>query len=116
MNQEKVINARVSQKIYEAIAKKAKKNRVSVSNLIRNLVEDAIELHEEFHDTVNEITLGKSESVDLSEIVGFQEIQLTKATKCVICNQLISPNTKAYLAIITSKQPNIIVCTACKDK
>ncbi len=116
MNREKVINARVSQKIYEAIAKKAQKNRVSVSNLIRNLVEDAIELHEEFHDTVDEIILGKSEKVDPSEIIGFQEIQLTKATNCAICNQLIASNSKAHLAIMAHQQTNIIVCTVCKDK
>ncbi len=53
MTNDRVLNTRVSKNLYEKIANKAKKNRITISNLIRNLVEDALEIHEDFHDAVD---------------------------------------------------------------
>ncbi|MFH2021607.1 MAG: hypothetical protein ABIJ34_09450 [archaeon] len=51
---EKVIHTRVSDDLYEKILKKAKKHRVTVSNLVRNMVEDGLEIVSDVADIIDE--------------------------------------------------------------
>jgi hypothetical protein len=51
---EKVIHTRVSDELYEKILSKAKKHRITVSNLIRNVVEDGVEIYNDVADAVDE--------------------------------------------------------------
>ncbi|MCX6789522.1 MAG: hypothetical protein NTZ42_02850 [Candidatus Gribaldobacteria bacterium] len=69
----KIINTRVSKKLYEKISVEAKKNRTNVSNLIRNLVEDALEIHEDIHEAVDKKIRKYLSETEKQNILGYQE-------------------------------------------
>jgi predicted DNA-binding protein len=51
---EKVIHTRVSEDLYEKILNKSKKHRITMSNLIRNVVEDGLEIYNDVADVIDE--------------------------------------------------------------
>ena len=114
MNNDQVINTRVSKKLYEKISAKAKKNRVTISNLLRNLVEDTLEIHEDIHEAIDKKIkkyLTKSEKEGL---LGYQDILLVKDTECELCGNALKKSQKAYLAFFENNGTKIVVCTKCK--
>lgn len=115
MNSNKVLNARVSHKLYEKISAKAKKNRTTVSNLIRNLVEDALELHEDIHDAVDKKIRKYLSEEEKQNILGYQEIVLAKDTDCDNCGKPIQATQTAYLAFFEGGDTKAVLCAACKD-
>ena len=84
--QEKVLHTRVSRELFEKVSTKARKHRVSTSNLIRNLVEDYLEIHGDVWDAIdNKLRnyLDKGED----SIIGYQSLILNKDTTCDLCNK-----------------------------
>lgn len=114
MNSDKVINTRVSKKLYEKVSAKAKKNRVTISNLIRNLVEDTLELHEDIHEAIDmKIKKYLTES-EKEGLLGYQEIVLAKDTACELCEETLKKSQKAYLAFFENTDAKVVICTKCK--
>lgn len=116
MTTDKVLNARVSKKLYEKIASKAKKNRMTVSNLIRNLVEDALELHEDFHEAVDRKIRKYLSKTDKQNILGYQEVVLAKDTECDNCGDSLKASEKAYFAFFENRDIKAILCAKCKNE
>src|SRR5438045_900625 len=98
--QKKVINTRISKDLYEKISAKAKKNRVTVSNLIRNLVEDSLEIYGDVADLVDERIKNHLHKHDTAAIIGYQSITLAKDTACDICERELKKGTQAYMAFL----------------
>src|SRR3989338_8340153 len=103
MQSDKVLNARVSKKLYQKISTKAKKNRTTVSSLIRNLIEDALEIHEDIHEAVDKKIRKYLSEADKQNILGYQEIVLAKATECDNCGQSLPASATAYFAFFEDK-------------
>lgn len=116
MNSNKVLNARVSDKLYEKIFNKAKKNRTTVSNLIRNLVEDALEIHEDIHEAVDKKIRKYLSETEKQNILGYQEMVLAKDTKCDNCDKLLKASETAYFAFFEDRDIKAILCATCKNK
>src|SRR5947207_1010907 len=76
--QKKVINTRISKDLYDKISAKAKKNRITVSNLIRNLVEDSLEIYGDVADLVDGRIKNHLHRQDTVAIIGYQSITLAK--------------------------------------
>ena len=116
MSNDKILNARVSKKLFEKISERAKKNRISVSNLIRNLVEDALEIHEDLHDAVDKkIRTYLSES-EKQNVLGFQEVTLAKDLPCDNCNKKIKTSDNAFFIFFEKSNGKAILCQNCKNK
>jgi hypothetical protein len=116
MIRDKVLNTRVSKRLYDKISKKAQKNRVSVSNLIRNLVEDALELHEDFHEAVDKKIKKYFSESDENNILGFQQITLSKKSVCGNCGQTIAVTENVFLALLEDSSDRVLFCVTCKNK
>ncbi len=115
MSRNKVLNARVSKKLYDKISEKAKKNRITISNLIRNLVEDALEIHEDFHDAIDKKIRKYLTDPEKQKILGFQEVTLAKDTLCDSCGQAIKASDTAYFAFFEATDKKAILCQKCKN-
>jgi hypothetical protein len=116
MNNDKVVNTRVSKKLYEKISSKARKNRVSISNLIRNLVEDTLEIHEDFHEAIDKKIKKYFTEADKEDILGFQEVALAKDAVCDNCGKVLKVPDVAYIAFLSEGDVKIIFCSTCKSK
>lgn len=116
MTSDKILNARVSKKLYEKISNKAKKNRVTVSTLIRNLVEDALEIHEDIHEAVDKKIRKYLSEYEKQKILGFQEISLTKDTRCDNCGKTIRASQTAHVAFFEESNIKAILCATCKEE
>ncbi|MEI7580022.1 MAG: hypothetical protein WCJ58_08410 [bacterium] len=109
---EKVINTRVSKELYEKISDKAKKYRTTTANLLRNILEDSIDIYTDASDLVDE----KIKSwLSASEIIGFQEFTLRADCLCSNCKTNILAGDSAYNAI-NKGNSRIILCTSCQQK
>lgn len=114
MNSDKVLNTRVSKKLYEKVSAKAKKNRVTISNLIRNLVEDTLEIHEDIHDAIDKKIRKYLTESEKEDLLGYQEIIFAKDTACELCGEALKKSQKAFLAFFENTDAKMIICTKCK--
>lgn len=112
---EKVLHTRVSKDLFEKIAKKARKHRITTSNLIRNLVEDYIEIHGDIWDAIDNKFRNYLKRSDDS-IIGYQSISLSKDTNCDLCDRILKKGTAAFIGFFEMSSQKIIVGEECKDK
>ncbi len=116
MNDEKnkkVLHARVSKDLFDKISDKAKKHRISTSNLIRNLVEDYLEIHGDVWDAIDDKLRSYLEKGDDS-IIGYQPLTLSKNTICALCGKKLKEKTQSYIGFFEKSSQKIIVCASCK--
>jgi len=112
---EKVVHTRISKDLFEKISQKAKKNRISTSNLLRNLVEDYLEIHGDIWDAIdNKLKDYLSSGED--SIIGYQSILLNKKLNCAICNKVLDFGSHVFIGFFEKSPQKIIVCTDCKEK
>lgn len=111
--QNKILHARVPRDLYDKISGKARKHRVTISNLVRNMVEDYLEIQDDVFDALD----GKiKERLDKKEsIIGYQQITLEKNTFCHICGNNINKGEKAFIGFLEDTAGRIIVCQKCKQ-
>lgn len=116
MSKKKVINTRVSEELYEKISKKAEEHRVTVSNLVRNLVEDIVEVHGDLSDVFDKKLKKTLFDKDEDGILGHQEITLSKNTDCDVCEKKVKKGAQAYVEIYEQSNSKSLICEACKKK
>jgi len=112
---EKVVHTRVSKQLYEKISSKARKNRISTSNLLRNLVEDYLEIHGDIWDAIDKKVRNYLDSGEDS-IVGYQSISLNKNVNCSLCGKTLKKEAKAFIGFFEKLPQKIIICSECKEK
>jgi hypothetical protein len=115
MQNDKVVHTRVSKELFDKIATKARKNRISTSNLLRNLVEDYLEIHGEVWDAIDKKLRNYLASGEDS-IVGYQPLTLSKKVSCTLCGKVLNPGDSAFIGFFEKSPQKIIVCQECKKK
>lgn len=116
MTNKKILNTRVSSQLYEKISNKAKKNRTTVSSLIRNLVEDTLEIHDDIHEAVDRKIKKYLSEAERQNILGFQEVNLAKDVECDDCQKPLQASETAFFAFFEDRDVKAILCSACKSK
>lgn len=111
---EKVVHTRVSKKLYDKISSKAKKNRITTSNLLRNLVEDYLEIHGEVWDVIDK-KLRDYLSSGEDSIIGYQPIFLNKNISCSLCEKILKKEAQAFIGFFEKSSQKIIICSECKE-
>jgi len=112
--QKQVVHTRMSQEMYDKLSKNAKSRRVTISNLIRNIVEDSLDLSGEVFDLVDEKLRKKLHREDA--ILGYQQITLSKDTVCDFCGKDLEKGTSINLAFLENSAKKLTVCDECKKK
>ncbi len=112
--QKKVVHTRISDETYDKLSKDAKKRRVTISNLVRNIVEDSLDLSSEVFNLVDEKLRKKLHREDA--ILGYQSITLNKDTVCDFCGKDVSKGSSINLAFLENSAKKLTVCDNCKKK
>lgn len=136
VKKEKLVQTRVPEVLDETLREQARKNRVSVSQLIRNVLEDTFNLVE---NAVSEAAaLGQtvkrdaqrlaasatghrrrtapppSEPVWFDAVYAWQEVVLNQDTPCAICRRVLDRGAHGLIGLEPGgKKPRYTLCPGC---
>ena len=132
---DQLVQTRVPGELSETLREAAKKNRVTVSQLIRNVLEDTFELVDNVVDeavhlgnTVRRDALRIAESAKgrgkrasspagsdpLAEVDAWQEVLLNKDVVCAQCARVVTRGSKAAFGVGSdSTAPKLWLCAVC---
>lgn len=120
---ERVIHARVPEDLDDEIRKKADGLGVSVSNLVRNILQNTLGLVEGIvADSTNIARAARGESAPGAastppagepKILGWQEAVLAVNAVCEKCNTLLPKGTSAGIGIADRPGKPQFLCTSC---
>ncbi len=131
---ERVIHTRVPAVLEQELKRLAENIRVPVSNLIRTILEDAVEMadragrgvEEELHRAATtlsskreHILKKKAQSAiaqrhPLDGVIGFQSMTLASDARCARCDSAIDAGDDAHLGVSADPTaPRVVVCDAC---
>lgn len=102
---ERVLHARIPAVLDEQIKKLAEGLRVPVSNLVRNVLEDAL---------VMTRRIGAPPQAGLNDIYGWQGLVLNVEAPCARCGASLEPGVEAYVGLSAdAREPKQFICSAC---
>ena len=131
---EKVIHTRISESLDEEIRERASRLGLSVSNLVRNVLLNTFGLVEDIvADSANIARSAKKESNGTgrrpssstggasaeeraSNVLGWQEVILSRNAVCATCNTILKKGTRAGIAITEGSGPKTILCATCLEQ
>jgi len=105
---EKVIHTRIPAALEEQIKRLADSWRVPVSNVVRNMLEDALTTARRVRDAVTD-----TPSDVLDDVFGWQTLLLNKETTCARCGLALGSGEEAHLGLSDRPGPRVFCCTAC---
>jgi hypothetical protein len=107
---ERVLHARIPVALEDQIKRLAEALRVPVSNLVRNMLEDAIEVTRRV----------SGPPAALAEVYGWQDLVLNVEVACARCARPLRAGDRAFVGLTThSRDPRQFICSDClprKDK
>jgi hypothetical protein len=129
---ERVIHTRVPAVLEQELKRLAENIRVPVSNLVRTILEDAVEMadragrgvEEELHKAATHLSskreriLQKKREVEqrrpLEGVIGFQAMRLAADARCARCERAIDEGEDAHLGVSADPTaPRVVVCNEC---
>jgi hypothetical protein len=122
---ERVIHARVPESLDEEIKRKADGLGLSVSNLVRSVLENTFGLVEDIvTDSANVARAVRGEPAverrgppkddDADDVLGWQEAVLAVNAVCVDCNDILPRGTKAAIGVASRPgAPRQFLCLTC---
>lgn len=133
---DQLVQTRVPGELSETLREAAKKNRVTVSQLIRNVLEDTFELvdnvvgeavnlgHTVKRDALRiaESAKGKSkrpaaDGDPLADIDAWQGVRVNRDVVCAQCARAIARGERAFVGISGDPTaPKIWLCSACEER
>ena len=117
---ERVLHTRVSEKLDSELREKAAGLGVSVSNLVRNILLNTVEMVEDIVADGSSIARAASKNKaapsDPSEILGWQTLTLNLNAICEECNAMLAKGSTAAMAVSTAASAPIFRCPSCLPK
>jgi len=130
---EKVIHTRVSEGLEEEIRERAARLGVSVSNLVRNVLQNTFGLVEDVvADAANISRSARGEARSRADqaaagsesraaetpgrVLGWQEAALSLNALCEACNAILPRGTRAAIAVVEGAGPRPIRCLPCMEE
>ena len=131
---ERVLHTRVPAVLERELKRFADNLRVPVSNLVRTILEDALEVADAATENVEERLKKAAHQLEvereklkkkvlpdpLADVFAFQDVTLALAAQCVKCGRDLRPGEKAHLGLTDGPQRHgarrIFACDACIPK
>jgi len=129
---ERVLHTRVPEVLERELKRFADSLRVPVSNLVRTILEDAVNAADVASSGVEQRLMRAARQLEhererlkkkiitdpLANVVAFQAVRLARATSCAKCKAELSVGAHAHLGLAegTGDAPKMFVCEACVPK
>lgn len=123
---EKVLHTRIPESLDEEIREHANQLGLSVSNLVRNVLQNAVGLVDEIiADTAGVArTAGGTKAAPrptpraagTGGVLGWQEAILEKNAVCDRCNEILVKGSRAAIAVLEGVGPRPIRCLGCIER
>jgi hypothetical protein len=111
---ERVLHTRIPAALEDQIKRLAEALRVPVSNLVRNMLEDAIDVTRRMRDHLPGGDAEKEKEDLLADIYGWQGLTLNVEICCAKCNTEMSPGDQAHVGLSHHpRDTKVFVCSAC---
>lgn len=115
---ERVLHTRVSEKLDEELREKAAGLGVSVSNLVRNILLNTVELVEDIVADSSSVVraAGNKPGAPIpiqQTVLGWQTLRLNLNAVCSACNAILTRGSEASIAVPTSPTAPVFRCVAC---
>jgi hypothetical protein len=114
---DRVLQARVPLSLYNNLVGQARRLRVPVSNLVRNILEDSTRMVENIVDGGIEIAeaIGKGmDEKDLSSVLGWQPMIANRRLTCSRRGCVIEKNSEAFMSVGVPGSRTFVICEECK--
>jgi hypothetical protein len=122
---QKVIHTRVSESMEEELKERAERLGVSVSNLVRNVLQNTFGLVEDImHDGANLARSARNEArgraatgaAAAAEVLGWQIAILNRNAVCEQCNEILPKGAEAAIGIRDGAGARPILCKSCVEE
>ncbi|MEW6440872.1 MAG: hypothetical protein AB1640_08025 [bacterium] len=116
---DRVLQARVPHSLYRELASRARRLRVPVSNLVRNILEDSTRMVGNILDGSLEIaeTLGRgADQSDLKSVLGWQTMTANRHLACSSCGGPVPKGQDAYVSVGSPDGRTLVICESCRCK
>ena len=115
----RVIHTRVPEALEQELKKKASNLGVSVSNLVRNVLQNAFGLVEDIVADSARVAQSAREAKLAQagqEVLGWQELVLNLNAICVECNVVLPKGTRGAIAVTTQGGHRPVLCLSCLEE
>ena len=113
---EKVLHTRIPAALEEQIKRLAEGLRVPVSNLVRNMLEDAILVTKRVRDHIPAPSGGPTRDAS-ADIYGWQQLALNMDASCSRCRAQMSAGDQAYVGLSNHpRDAKVFLCQQCLPK
>ncbi len=112
---DRVLQTRVPKGLYEDLVTQARRLRVPVSNLVRNILEDSVRMVENIVDgglDIAEALAKPGRDFDPSVVAGWQPMVANRRLTCAKCRKPIRKGDDSFLSV---GEPNGRVHTICRS-
>jgi hypothetical protein len=131
---ERVLHTRVPAVLERELKRFADNLRIPVSNLVRTILEDALDVADAATESVEERLKKAAQQLEhervrfkkrvmpdpLADVFAFQDVTLAQPAQCVKCGKELRPGEKAHLGLTDGPRrpsaPRIFACDACIPK
>ncbi len=117
---ERVLHTRVSESLDSELREKAAGLGVSVSNLVRNILLNTVEMVEDIVADGSSIARAASKNkagpTAADEILGWQTLTLNLNAICEECNAMLAKGSTAAMAVAAAGSAPIFRCQGCLPK
>ncbi|MBK7584987.1 MAG: hypothetical protein IPI67_32955 [Myxococcales bacterium] len=125
---ERVLHTRIPAVLEGELKAAARALRVPVSNLVRTILEDAVNIADRaservedrlsraaktVHDERGRLRSKVEKKVDLADVVAYQPVVVAKTSECVKCGAALDEGDDAGLAVGSIPGAPRFVCTTC---
>lgn len=114
-----VLQTRVPESLYDDLVGQARRLRVPVSNLVRNILEDSIRIVETIVDgglDIAEAIANKASEADLAAVAGWQPMKASRRLSCARCSGAVKPGDEAFTSVGAPGNKTLIICGECQCK
>jgi hypothetical protein len=117
--QERWLHTRISEGLEDALKREAKRRRLPVSLLVRNVLEGAFDLVEDLVEEGLHVARRSQELVRnvsrsaADEIYGWQELVLNRTGQCVRCEAPLGAGDRAFRGLRDAPGAPVFLCPTC---
>jgi len=123
--QERWLHTRISETLEDALKREARRRRLPVSLLVRNVLEGALDLVEDIVEGGFEVARrsqdlaravnepGAPPRDDVDDVYGWQEIVLNRDGACARCETSLAAGALAHRGLRERSGPPVFLCAAC---